>query len=448
MSRPNLLFIFSDQHRATATGFAGNPDVQTPNLDALAERGVVFSRAVATLPVCSPARACLMTGRYPLTHGVVVNDVPLESDAVYFAEALRRAGYRTGYIGKWHLSGGPWRGFIPPERRAGFEFWRACECSHQYHESPYHGNEPGERLWDGYDVFAQTDCAIEYISEHADGDQPFALFLAYGPPHDPYDTAPAEFRDLYDPDALKLRPNAPESEANGIRPKLAGYYAHITAIDEAIGRVVAATEEVGLLENTILVYTSDHGDMLGSHGRWTKEKPWDESVRVPCVLSWPAGQARAGVHVSQPLGSVDVMPTMLDLCGAEIPPTVEGTNYAPLVRGEPMDCPEGALIECVQPFGSWGKIYGGREYRGLRTARYTYVRDREGPWLLYDDEEDPCQLSNLCGSLEHREVQERWDALLRQHIAARGDRFLPGESYMERFGYEFDKTGRVPIREK
>lgn len=448
MSRPNLLFIFSDQHRATATGFAGNPDVQTPNLDSLAERGVVFSRAVATLPVCSPARACLMTGQYPLKHGVIVNDVPLESDAVCFAEALRRAGYRTGYIGKWHLSGGPWRAFIPPGQRKGFEFWRACECSHHYNESPYHGDEPGERLWNGYDVFAQTDCAIEYINEHADGDRPFALFLAYGPPHDPYDTAPAEFRDLYDPDALKLRPNVPESEANSIRPKLAGYYAHITAIDEAIGRVVAATEEVGLLENTILVYTSDHGDMLGSHGRWTKEKPWDESVRVPCVLSWPAGQAQAGMHIPQPLGSVDVMPTMLDLCGAEIPPTVEGTSYAPLVRGEPMDCPEGALIECVQPFGSWGKIYGGREYRGLRTARYTYVRDREGPWLLYDDEEDPCQLSNLCDSPEHRGVQEWLDALLRQHIAARGDRFLPGESYMERFGYEFDKTGRVPIREK
>jgi len=143
-------------------------------------------------------------------------------------------------------------------------------------------------------VFAQTDCAIEHINEHADGDRLFALFLAYGPPHDPYETAPAEFRALYDPKALKLRPNVPRSEEESIRPKLAGYYAHITAINEAIGRVVAATQEAGLFEDTILVYTSDHGNMLGSHGRWTKEKPWDESVRLPCVLSWPVGQAQGG----------------------------------------------------------------------------------------------------------------------------------------------------------
>ncbi len=447
MDRPNLLFILSDQHRATATGFDGNPDVRTPNLDALAREGVVFRRAISNVPVCSPARACLMTGQYALAHRVIVNDVPLESDAVHFAEALRSAGYRTGYIGKWHLAGGPWRSFIPPQQRKGFDFWRVCECTHDYNDSHYHAEEPGDRSWDGYDVFVQTNCAAEYIRAHARDARPFALFLAYGPPHDPYDTAPAEFRAGYEPAALTLRPNVPASEAEDVRQKLAGYYAHVTAIDEAVGRLVAALRGAGLFDNTVLIYTSDHGDMLGSQGRHTKEKPWDESVRVPFVLSWPGAQARTGMCIDQPLGSIDVMPTVLSLCGVTVPMTAEGVNYAPLIRGEPALCPEGVLFECIQPFGSWGKIYGGREFRGLRTRRYTYVRDRQGPWLLYDDSNDPYQMTNLCADDRHADTQRRLDALLRQHIAARGDRFLPGEAYMERFGYECDETGRVPIRQ-
>lgn len=445
MKRPNLLFVLSDQHRGQATGYAGNPDVRTPNLDALARRSVVFDTAVSNIPVCTPARASLLTGQYPLTHRLIVNDIPLQAEAVHFAEALRDAGYLTGYIGKWHLAGGPWDAPIPADQRKGFAFWRACECTHDYFHSGYHGDGPQRRYWDGYDVFAQTREAVSFIESHAGGQEAVALFVSYGPPHDPYHPAPQPYASWYDPERLTLRPNAPEDQAARIRADLAGYYAHISAIDAAIGELTTALEEARAAEETILVYTSDHGDMLGSHGQRTKEKPWDESVRIPLVISCPGGQVSGGLRTDRPIGIVDLMPTVLDLCGIEIPQTVQGVSYGPVVRTGRGQTPEAVLIECIQPFGSWGKIYGGREYRGLRTARYTYVADRSGPWLLYDNRDDPYQLRNVCDDGRYADVRERLDGLLREQLDRQGDRFEAGETYMARFGYEADETGRVPI---
>src|SRR5437764_3888036 len=188
--KPNVVVVLADQWRAQAFGFAGDPNVKTPNFDRLASESVRFINAVAGLPVCSPTRASLLTGQRPLTHGVFLNDVSLDPNAMTIAKVLKAEGYDTGYIGKWHLNGDGRSNFIPRERRQGFDYWKALECTHDYNHSQYYGDGIEKLVWDGYDAIAQTRDAEQYLREHAKSDKPFFLILAWGPPHDPYHTAP------------------------------------------------------------------------------------------------------------------------------------------------------------------------------------------------------------------------------------------------------------------
>ncbi len=439
---PNVVFLLVDQWRAQAVGYAGNPDVKTPNLDRLAEQSINFTNAVSNCPVCSPYRGSLLTGRYPLSHGVFLNDVCLGDDGVSLGEAFGQAGYATGYIGKWHLDGHGRSRFVPPARRQGFQYWRAAECTHNYNRSHFHGDEDIKQFWEGYDAFAQTEDAVRYVREHrAD---PFMLVVSWGPPHAPYHTAPKRFRDLYRPDDIRLRPNVPQELAAKARRDLAGYYAHCTALDECVGRIVKALADSGLADDTILVFTSDHGDMLGSHGQYKKQRPWDESVRVPFLVRWPGGLGREGRRLIGPLGTPDLMPTLLGLCKIAIPPQVEGTDRSPLLRGEVEDRDAPALILCPSPFGQWLRSHGAREYRGVRTAQYTYVRSLDGPWLLYDNQADPYQLNNLCDRPELADIRAELETHLQRLLAETNDEFLPGEEYVKKWGYKTDASGTVP----
>jgi len=438
---------FGDQWRAQATGYAGDPNVRTPNIDRLAAESVNFVNAVAGCPVCSPWRASLMTGQYPLTHGVFVNDVPLSGRAVSLAEACRTAGYRTAYIGKWHLDGRGRGNVTPPERRRGFEFWKALECTHDYHHSRYYaGDSDAPLTWDGYDAFAQTEEACRYIRERAEGG-PFLLVLSWGPPHAPYDTAPAAYRGLYDPDRLLLRANVPEGSAAGARRDLAGYYAHCTALDACVGRLRETIAAAGIDARTIFLFTSDHGDMLGSQGQAKKQRPWEESIRVPFLLRYPDGLGDAGRDVEKIVDAPDIMPTLLRLAGVAVPQTVEGADLSAFARGEPPPPDDAALIMCAHPFGQFLRSQGGREYRGVQTARYTYVRDLNGPWLLYDNRRDPFQLDNLCRDPKMAGVRADLEALLRRKLRERSDAFLPGDEYVRQWGYVTDEDGTVPYTE-
>ena len=270
---PNLLFVIADQWRAQAFGYAGDPDIRTPNLDRLQREGVQFVNAVSGMPVCSPMRASFLTGQRPLTHGVFLNDVPLNPEAVTIAKVLRAAGYDTGYIGKWHVNGDGRSAFIPRERRQGFDYWKVLECTHDYNHSAYYADGPERLYWQGYDAIAQTGDAQQYLRDHAQSQKPFFLVLAWGPPHDPYFTAPEKYRALYDPAKLSLRPNVPEAGRANAQKTLAGYYAHCTALDECVGELCRTLQETGLDENTLLVFTADHGDMLGSQGAYKKQRP-------------------------------------------------------------------------------------------------------------------------------------------------------------------------------
>ena len=450
--RPNVIIAFADQWRQQACGYAGNPAVHTPNLDRLAEQSINFVNAVAGCPVCSPYRASLMTGQFPLTHGVFVNDVYLSNRAVSLAQAFARGGYDTAYIGKWHLDGHGRSSYIPPQRRQGFQYFKALECTHDYNHSAYYaGDCPRKLYWKGYDAIAQTRDAIDYI-RHQDRSRPFLLVLSWGPPHNPYQTAPAKYRALYEPERIPLRPNVPESAAQRARRDLAGYYAHCSALDACVGELLAALEKEGIAEQTIFLFTSDHGDMLGSHGLQRKQKPWAESVRVPFLLRWPAGLGRAGRQVEALIDAPDIMPTLLGLSGLPIPETVEGLDFSNYLRGGADPSDGSVLYACYHPFGEWCACpdadetdwSSGRECRGLLTPRYTYVRTLRGPWLLYDNQADPCQMTNLIGRPEVAELQAQLDARLDAKLRAAGDEFRPGMEYIRHWGYPVDETGTVP----
>jgi len=445
MKLPNVVFVFGDQWRAQAVGYAGNPNVRTPNLDALAGECVNFTHAVAGCPVCSPYRASLMTGQHPLTHGVFVNDVYLQDRAVSLAEAFVQAGYDTAYVGKWHIDGHGRSNYIPPERRQGFDYWKVLECTHDYNHSPYYAGDSDEKLyWEGYDACAQTRDVQEYI-RNRDGERPFLMVLSWGPPHAPYGTAPPAYRALYAPEEVVLRPNVPEEHAEKAREDLAGYYAHCSALDAYLGGLLETLREMGIEEDTLFVFTSDHGDMLGSQGHQKKQRPWEESIRVPFLLRYPALLGRVPRELDGLIDAPDIMPTLLGLCGLPVPDTVEGLDFSGYIQGGEDPTDGAVVITCPHPFGQWTrKRFGGFEYRGLRTGRYTYVRSLEGPWLLYDNEEDPYQLTNLVGRPEYARLQKDLDDWLQRKLDAMGDEFLRGMEYIERWGYVVAENGTVP----
>ena len=364
-TQPNVLVLLTDQWRAQATGYAGDPNVDTPHLDSLAAISVNFKNAVSGMPVCSPFRASLLTGQRPLTHGV-------------------------------------------------------------------------------YDTFEQTDAAIDYIVERKSSKNPFMMILSYGTPHAPYHTAPLEYRNRFDPEKIQLRKNVPDSLQERAKKDLAGYYAHIAALDDMIGKVIKNLKESGQFENTIIVFTADHGDLLGSHGAYKKQQPYEESARVPMLYYIPEKLKIAAGEREALMNSEDIMPTLLSLCNIPIPDTVEGLDYRPYMEGKE-SIGHATLLVCVQPFGQWNKVqHGGREYRAIKTLQYTYARDLNGPWLLFDNINDPYQLFNLVGNEGYTTLQDELEKQLSHRLKETGDEFLPGMEYIKKWGYPVDETGTVP----
>lgn len=452
MTQPNLVFVFADQMRAQATSYTGDPNIDTPNLDRLAAQSVDFTNAVSGHPVCCPYRASFLTGKYPLSHGIIVNDVPIGREHRSIAQVLSDAGYDTAYIGKWHVYGSPdgaygRRGaWISTEDRLGFEYWKAFECCHNYMQSWYYEGDSQERKqWEGYDALAQTADACAYLRRRSEADAPFFLVLSWGTPHDPYQLAPQEYLDRFADKEIELRPNVPAEYAEQAREDLRGYYAHIAALDDCVGDLLATLDETGLADDTIFVFTSDHGDMHRSQGLLRKHVPWDESIRVPFLLRWPGGIGEKRRELPTPIDAPDLMPTLLGLCGVDSPAGAEGRDFSSEIRGETAPDPDAAaFLNFPVTYGSI-RAQGLPEYRGVRTARYTYVRSPKGLNLLYDNETDPYQLTNLFGEPEHRELQGRLEGRLQVFLEQFGDEFLPGEEYLERFGYTHYKEAQGPV---
>jgi len=439
--KPNILYILTDQWRAQAFGYAGDPNVETPNIDKLAARSLNFVNAVSVCPVCTPARSALLTGRYPTTTGMFLNDLYLPAEEVTMGETFKAAGYDTGYIGKWHVDGHGRDSYIPPERRQGWDYWKVLECTHSYMESYYYaGDDPTKHKWDGYDAFAQTKDAQGYLRDHAHGDKPFFLTVSFGGPHFPHDNAPPELMEHYRSKQLQLRPNVPPEQYERTLQEIPGYYAHCTAIDQCVGELFGTLEELDLLDNTILIFTSDHGDMHGSQNLKScrKQVPFDESACVPFLCHYPPIH-NGGREIKTPINIQEHFPTLCTLAGIDIPDTVEGEDVSRFFTNPGLEEDRAALIMAVGMFGY--QDWTGRAYRGVRTSRYTYVRTTDGPWLFYDNQEDPYQMNNLVDDPTHAQMQAKLDAELQRQLDRNNDEFLTVEQARAKWDYSTRDDG-------
>ena len=430
----NLIVVFGDEMRGQAMSCAGDPNVRTPNMDRMAAEGRMFSHAFSNSPVCTPARGMMLTGLFPNTHGAIVNDLPVHTDVPSIAWTLQNCGYRCGYVGKWHLGGIPRSRRIPPgPDRLGFDaFWASWNCHHDYFEPKYFVNDDTEpTVADGYEPTVQTDLALVFMRDHFAEHEgnPFCLFLSWGPPHSPYTPWPPASNEMYNPDELILRPNCPDTPDH--RRDLAGYYAHITALDAELGRILDFVDESGHTEDTLIVFTSDHGSMLGSQGHYHKQQPWGESLSVPLIMRGP--KRLRGAESDLLFSLLDFAPTILGLLGAPVPVRMQGRDLSPqIAHGAPYPRRVIYLAEffCVDQAGGQGI----KPWRGVKTNRCTYARTAEGPWVLYDDVADPFQLENLVDDPSVRDVRNRLDEELDMQMARFNDRIMTPDEALNHFG--------------
>jgi arylsulfatase A-like enzyme len=392
---PNLLFILTSEWRAQFNG-------ATPALDQLAQQGIRFDRVYTPNPSRSPSRATLITGRYPHASGVPRDDVRLPADQPAIAQILKNAGYETGYIGEWGLDGGDEPGFVPRgERRHGFDYWAACNKSSRTADFIYFRDTP-EPLHG-----SETTLAIDFVKQRRRA--PFFLFLAFGPPS-PRDPA------FIGATGIAIRPNVPDGLQNEVQQELAAYARHCTALDRNIGQLLAALQEQHLTNNTVVVFTSDRGAMLGSQGLEDAGVPFEESVRVPLIVRYPH-KLETGADSDAPLSTVDLMPTLLALCGAAIPREIQGQDRSKWISGHG-ERPESVYCE--------GKLGTPSEWRMVVRALDKLVVDRDDNVThLYNLGRDPYETKNLAYSPSENLKRAALEALLRDWTRRTADRMDP-----------------------
>lgn len=444
--QPNVIFILTDQWRASALGYAGNDVVKTPELDNFAKSAVNFSNAVSVCPVCTPYRASLLTGRYPTSTGMFLNDLYLPSEELCMAEIYKEANYNTAYLGKWHLDAHGRKDNVEPERRQGFEFWKGSECDHNYPKEHYYANDDPEiKYWEGYSTYAIADEAQHYMETNANNENPFLLFVSLATPHFPHQTAPKEYMEMYTPDKLKLQSNVTDDMQEWALKELQGYYAHCTATDKAIGEIIDKAKELGIYDNSIIVFTSDHGEMMGAHGYrpFMKHQAYAESSEIPFLISYPNMNENKGEVAEAPITTPDILPSLLSMCNIEIPKTIEGYDLSEIVKEPSKNNDRAALYMNVGPFGI---AYVDDEYRAIKTATYTYSKTPNGPSMLFDNNKDPLQLNNLVGDAQYAEIQKELDKQLMDELARIGEtEVLPREYYLKKFGFEGKKEFRKDL---
>ncbi|MBL7153838.1 MAG: sulfatase-like hydrolase/transferase [Phycisphaerae bacterium] len=396
--RPNVLFVLADQWRYCSAGHANHPDtlVQTPNLDKLAEQGVRWSRCYSAHPLCTPNRAAIITGRFPHETGMIGNSLMLPPSERCIADVFGEAGYRTHYIGKWHMDGEAKPGFVPQNwRRRGFQTFVGFNRGHFYYDSPTFSDDgvrmsaTGEYTPGQYEPTFQTDLAIDFIKQNKD--RPFFCFLSWGPPHTPYN--PPEGFDMYNSEDVVFRPNV----VGGNRSSLANYFGLCTSLDHEFGRLMQTLKQLRLDDNTLIVFTSDHGDGHQSHGIAHKNEPEEESCHVPLIMRLP-GRFKAGREAENLISSIDLMPTILSICSLQVPRTCTGKDKSAALLGQE------AADESIyaEKAGDWRAVLMGahkfvvESVDGVQTAT-----------KLFDLANDPYEMSNLVGLAQHGDLQAR-----------------------------------------
>ena len=389
MPPPNLLFLLADQLSARWTALDGHPLVHTPRLTALARESTLFTQACSSSPLCTPWRACLLTGRWPSQTGVTRNGQALPRDCVTLAQRLNAAGYHTAWLGKWHLGGAPQaERRVLPEERGGFRRFAGWESHHVDH---WRGRlwtdaAPGPQALAGHETDGLAALAQDWLPQLP---QPFCLFVSFQAPHPPC-APPEQYRARYAGRELFCEPNVdpaawyhqPQWDADyDLQTFRERYYGEITQLDAACGRLLDALATSGLADNTAVLFTSDHGEMNGAHGLFSKGLMYDESLRVPLLLRLP--RQRAARSCATPVGTVDLLPTLLELAGAEPDPDAPGRSLLPALRGATLP-PRPLFSEC----GAW---------LCALAAGWKLVARREPlqPLQLFDLQNDPWELENL-----------------------------------------------------
>ena len=466
--RPNILFVFSDQQRYSALGANGNGIIQTPVLDAMAAEGMVCDNMFSNHPLCSPYRAILLTGRYGWQNLVIDNEYSPRRDIPTLPGTLREHGYGTAHVGTWHLGKGPYG----DDNRYGLDYLAALAGGRgrgAYYDRTYYENDEGPNFYRGWTPTNETDLAIQFIEKHLNArtDDPFAVFVSWRPPHWPYKQYPDEYN-IYNPADMDVPGNVPDEMKAWAHEELADYYGCCTGLDAEMGRLLEALDRLGIKDNTIVCYTSDHGDHLSSHGygkpssRWldesmraSKATPYEESCHVPFVVRWPDA-IEAGTRTDAFFGAIDIVPTLLGACGVPLPEGLQGRDISSVWQGgeAPTDTeltPGGSESVYLQNMAhGWPNRDGwvGR-WRGVRTERYTYARwfaNERGPYL-FDRQEDPLEMVNLANSAEARPALQEMEERLHRWMEGTKDPFEYGRRGPRGFlelGQEFADPDKYP----
>ena len=396
---PNVLFVLADQWRNCSFSHGAYHDelVQTPDFDRLAKEAVRWSRCYSAHPLCTPNRSAIITGRFPHQTGMIQNNLMLPPGERCLAEVFRQAGYKTHYIGKWHMDGEQKPGFVPPGwRRRGFTTFEGFNRGHFYYKSPTFTNDGvpmatnGQYTTGQYEPTFQTDLAIDFIKEKKN--HPFFCYLSWGPPHTPYN--PPDNFDIYKSEDVVLRPNV----VGGNRSSLAKYFGLCTSLDHEFGRLMKTLENLGLEDNTLVVFTADHGDCIQSHGIAHKNHPEEESCHIPLIMRLP-GRLKNGRVVDNLISSIDLMPTILSICGLQVPKTCTGKDKsaAALLRQSLAD--ESIYAEKA---GEWRAVIMGPNKLVVESIDGVQTTVR-----LFDLANDPYEMNNLVNQPKYAQLQAR-----------------------------------------
>ena len=446
---PNIVLIIADDHANRALSCYGSSMNQTPHLDRLANAGMRFDRAFVTVALCGPSRATLLTGKYCHLHGYKLNETPFDGSQQTFPKLLQKAGYATAVVGKWHLDSQP----------EGFDYYNIIhghgqffDCPFKDSAQPWGSNESGFVPRPGYLTDVITDISLDWLENKRDPAQPFCLLIEHKSPHlthhyppryeklfrEPV-PLPATFHDDWSTrEALRAYESRwskfsqmveyemqgnelgnqpfPARDTPGFREwayqiYLKGYLRLVASLDENVGRVLDYLDSHGLRENTLVIYTSDHGCFLGEHGLYNKMWMYDPAIRVPLLARWP-GHIAPGSHPDALVSFLDIAPTLLDLAGAPVPADLQGQSLVPILEGRPNPTPRDTH------YYHYYRQYDVPSMCGIRTATHKlicyYELTGEDRWELFDLTTDPDELHNLARDPQHAGLRNQLQARLRQ----------------------------------
>ena len=410
--KPNVIYILCDEWRAQALSSAGDVNIKLPNLARLESEGVRFSRCYSANPLCGPSRAAIQTGKFPHAVKSPGNDVQLPLDEICVAQQMVKVGYKTGYIGKWHLDGEERPGFVPPgPRRRGYQYWAAVNRGETFFDAVYFGDTGEPISTTGFEPDFQTDLAMEFMEKNKAN--PFYLVLSFVPPHAPF-TPPPRHAKTYRAEGIALRENVPAASEAKAKKDHAGFYGLCSAVDDNIGRLLKKLDDLKLTEDTLVIFTADHGGMLESHGLVGKNVPYEESVGIPFLVRYPR-KIKPRAEDDLLISNVDHMPTILGFCGAEIPADVHGRDLSEQMMSGEGNRPESIYSEgLLFEDGEWRMIVRGFDKMVIgRDMKVTH---------LYNLGQDPFELTNLANSRASAVLQDGLMALLKRWMIRTGDR--------------------------